>query len=42
MVILAGCVGPGRLPFESPKVVEYLDGNYWSAPLIVDSFRRRF
>jgi hypothetical protein len=28
MVILAGCVGPGRLPFESPKVVEYLDGNY--------------
>jgi hypothetical protein len=26
MVILAGCVG--RLPFESPKVVEYLDGNY--------------
>ena len=28
MAILAGCVGPGRLPFESPKVVEYLDGNY--------------
>jgi hypothetical protein len=27
-VILAGCVGPGRLPFESPKVVEYLDGDY--------------
>ena len=26
MVILAGCVS--RLPFESPKVVEYLDGNY--------------
>src|SRR5215475_7830168 len=26
MVILAACVG--RLPFESPKVVEYLDGNY--------------
>jgi hypothetical protein len=25
-VILAGCVG--RLPFEGPKVVEYLDGNY--------------
>src|SRR5215813_2469631 len=28
MIILVGCVGPGRLPFESPKVVEYLDGNY--------------
>jgi hypothetical protein len=28
MAILAGCVGSGRLPFESPKVVEYLDGNY--------------
>ena len=28
MVILVGCVGPGRLPFESPNVVEYLDGNY--------------
>jgi hypothetical protein len=26
MVILVGCVG--RLPFETPKVVEYLDGNY--------------
>ena len=26
MIILAGCVG--RLPFETPKVVEYLDGNY--------------
>ena len=26
MVILAGCVGPGA--FESPKVLEYLDGNY--------------
>jgi hypothetical protein len=25
-IILAGCVGPGS--FESPKVVEYLDGNY--------------
>jgi hypothetical protein len=29
MVVLAGCAGPGRLPFfESPKFVEYLDGNY--------------
>jgi len=26
MVILGGCIG--RLPFETPKVVEYLDGNY--------------
>src|SRR5262245_51618399 len=26
MIILNGCVGPG--PFESPKMVEYLDGNY--------------
>jgi hypothetical protein len=29
MVVLVGCAGPGRLSFfESPKLVEYLDGNY--------------
>jgi hypothetical protein len=28
-IILAGCAGsPGRLLFESPKIVEYLDGQY--------------
>jgi hypothetical protein len=26
--ILVGCAGPGQLLFESPMVVEYLDGNY--------------
>jgi hypothetical protein len=28
-IILAGCAsGPGQLLFESPKIVEYLDGQY--------------
>src|SRR5262245_64381765 len=28
-IILAGCAGgPGQLLFESPKMVEYLDGQY--------------
>ena len=28
MILLVGCAGPGQLLFESPMVVEHLDGNY--------------
>lgn len=28
MTFLVGCVSPGQLFFESPMVVEHLDGNY--------------